>query len=76
VKICRDPRHSDCTLLEEGVYFHRRFGEWIMGFRDLPSVRPEDVPGFNPIYLRRWTLKQVLAEPDPILRLLYCFSGV
>jgi len=43
--------------------------------RDLPSVRPEEVPGFNPISLRPWTRKQILAEPDPILRLLYSFAG-
>jgi len=76
VKILRDERHRDGTLLKEGTNFHRRFGEWTMGFRDLALVNPEQVPGFNPIYLRHWTLKQVLTEPDPILQLLYSFAGI
>jgi hypothetical protein len=76
VRISRDHRHTDCTLLKEGTHFQRRFAEWTMGFRDLSAVKPQDVPGFNPIYLRHWTLTQVLAEPDPILQLLYSFAGV
>jgi len=76
VRIIRDPRHRECTLLKEGTNFDRRFAEWTMGFRDLGSVKPEDIPGFNPIYLRHWTLKQVLKEPDPILQLLYSFAGI
>ena len=75
VRITRDPRHANCTLLKEGTHFQRRFGEWTMGFKDLSSLRLQDVPGFNPIYLRHWTLKQVLAEPDPVLQLLYSFAG-
>ena len=47
-----------------------------MGFRDLSSLKPEDVPGFNPIYLHPWTLKKVLAEPDPMVQLLYSFAGI
>ena len=75
LKITRDSRHQDCTILQENVHFERRFGEWTMGFRNLSSLRPQDVPGFNPIYLRHWTLKQVLAEPDPVLQLLYLFAS-
>lgn len=75
-KICRDPRHRDCTLIKQGPLYRRRFGEWTMGFRDLSTLKPEEVPGFNPIFLKNWTLKQVLAQPDPVLQLVYSFASV
>lgn len=75
VKIIRDPRHKDCTLIKEGDLYQRRFADWTMGFRDLSTLSP-DVPGFNPIFLKNWTLKKILAEPDPVFQLLYSFAGV
>jgi hypothetical protein len=75
-KIQRDPRHKDCTVLREDSWYHRRFADWSMGFRDLSTLKPEEVPGFNPVFLQNWTLSRVLREPDPILQLLYSFSGV
>jgi len=76
VKITRDPRHSDWTLIKEGALFQRRFSDWSMGFRDLSALKPSEVPGFNRIFLKNWTLKKVLAEPDPVLQLLYSFASV
>lgn len=75
VKILRDQRHKNATLIREGDLFRRRFPDWTMGFRDLSTLRPTDVPGFNPIFLQNWTLKKVLSEPDPVLQLLYSFAG-
>lgn len=75
VKITRDPRHKDCSILQEGVLFERRFAEWTMGFRNLWTVKPEEVPGFNAIFLRGLTFRRVLEEKDPVLRLLYSFAG-
>lgn len=74
--ICRDSRHRDCTLLKEETLFLPRFAEWTMGFRNLATLRPEDVPGFSPIFLQPWTLSRVLLEKDPVLQLLYSFAGV
>lgn len=39
------------------------------------SLKPSEVPGFSPIYFQNWTLPKILAEPDPVLRLLYSFAG-
>lgn len=75
VKISQDRRHSDCTVLNEGTLFRRRFSDWTMGFRNLASVRPEEVPGFNPIFLRGLTLRTVLEQKDPVVQLLYSFAG-
>jgi len=75
VKISRDRRHRDCTILQEGVVFQRRFAEWTMGFRNLATLKPEQLPGFNPIFLKNWSLTTVLTERDPVIRLLYSFAG-
>ena len=74
-QIIRDPRHRDCTLMRDGQALDRRFQDWTMGFKDLSALKPEEVPGFNPVFLQNWTLKRVLAEPDPVIQLLYSFAG-
>jgi len=76
VRITRDSRHRNCTILGEGSTFRRRFSQWTMGFRDLSAIRPDEVPGYNPIFLRAWTLREILAQPDPIVQLLYSFAAV
>ena len=75
-KIKNDGRHKDCTVLKRGTTYQRRFADWSMGFRDLSNLKPEEVPGFNTIFQQKWTLTQVLLQPDPVLQLLYSFSGV
>jgi hypothetical protein len=75
VRILRDPRHQHCTVFQEGEVFQRRFADWSMGFRNLSTLRPSEIEGFNPMFFQNWTLQKVLAEPDPVLRLLYSFAG-
>lgn len=74
VKICRDERHKECTILDEGTLFQRRFADWSMGFRNL-DARPLSVEGFSPIFFQKLPLARIVAEPDPILRALYSFAG-
>ena len=74
-KILTDEKHSDCTILDQGTVFQRRFGEWTMGFRDLREVKPEEIKGFNALFLNDWTVAKVLAEKDPVLQLLYSFAA-
>jgi hypothetical protein len=75
VKIIRDTRHRECVVLEEGTLFQRRFAEWTMGFKNLATVKPADVPGFSPVFLQNWTMAKIVAERDPVLRFLYSFAG-
>lgn len=76
VKIIRDPRHRDCTVLQEGTLFQRRFADWTMGFQNLATMKPAEVPGFSPVFWQNWTMPRILAERDPVLRFLYSFAGV
>jgi len=69
-RILLDPRHHGCkTYLEEYVP-ERDFPEWTMGFRSLPGIKPEQLPGFvnltnwredtNNMTLRRGSLRKIL----------------
>lgn len=76
VRISRDPRHSECALLQQGEALTRRFADWTMGFRDLSTAEAETVLGFNRVFFQNWTIRDVVAEKDPVLQLLYSFAGV
>jgi hypothetical protein len=74
-RILRDTRHKDCTVIAQGERLGRRFPDWTMGFKDLQSLEPSQVPGFSPILQQTLRLGQIVAEPDPVLRLLFSFAG-
>jgi hypothetical protein len=74
-KIRTDPRHRDCTVIQEGAAFHRRFSDWTMGFQNLGTLDWASVRGYNATFGRDWTLARILAEPDPVLQLLYSFAA-
>lgn len=46
-KICDDPRHRGIMKITEREIQEREFGEWQMGFVNLETLKPEDVPGFS-----------------------------
>lgn len=46
-KICKDPRHRGILKVSERPIQRREFGEWQMGFVNLETVKPEDVPGYS-----------------------------
>ncbi len=46
-RICRDPRHKGILKVSERPINEREFSAWQMGFVNLESLRPEDVPGFS-----------------------------
>lgn len=49
-RIQRDPRHTRPTQIIREPIVHRTFGEWTMGFSDLPSSRIADIPGLNDFF--------------------------
>lgn len=46
-RICRDPRHRNPIVLDEGEFPDRQFGEWSMGFRDSAQPDLQALPGFS-----------------------------
>lgn len=46
-RICRDPRHRNPIVLDEGEFPGRQFGEWSMGFRDIAAPEVRTLPGFS-----------------------------
>ncbi len=74
VKITQDPRHKDCELIVQGARLCRRFPDWTMAFRNFSTLSPQEVPGFSSLLNTPLTWSQLLAERDPLLRLVYSFA--
>ena len=56
-------RHEDAKL-------RRRFGEaWCAWSRHTPALLPARLPS-GPLHLRRWSVRQVLRNGEPVWRLL------
>lgn len=45
--IKKDPRHTNCTLLEKKHISERKFPDWSMGFKKLSDTDLSDVQGLN-----------------------------
>jgi uncharacterized membrane protein (DUF373 family) len=45
--IKKDPRHSNCTILEKKHISERKFPEWSMGFKKFSDADLSDVKGLN-----------------------------
>lgn len=71
-RICRDPRHSDVTLLTYREIGERTFGDWAMGYVSYVDAdtlaRHSDAGRFDPFALeaaRVLPLLEELAKPRP-----------
>ena len=72
--IRRDPRHKNCEVIVQGARLCRRFSSWKMEFRNLSGLAPQEVPGFSPLLDKPLTWPELLAEKDPLLRMVYSFA--
>ncbi|NNM53911.1 MAG: BLUF domain-containing protein [Spirochaetales bacterium] len=73
-KITRDPRHKNCEVIVQGARLCRKFSSWTMAFRNLSGLTPQEVPGFSAVLDKPLTWSELLAERDPLLRLVYSFA--
>ncbi|MGD2118934.1 MAG: BLUF domain-containing protein [Chromatiales bacterium] len=48
--ICRDPRNTGIVKLHEAEIEQRDFPDWSMGFKNLESLSPDEVPGFADVF--------------------------
>jgi hypothetical protein len=46
-RICQDPRHGGCTLIDSGSAAARMFPDWRMGFRNLSETDVSKLPGYS-----------------------------
>lgn len=48
--ICKDPRNEGQVILREAEIINRDFPDWSMGFQNLESSSPKDMPGFVEVF--------------------------
>lgn len=74
--ILKDPRNSgNVTLIEEEIS-QRNFPNWSMGFKNLESCSPEDLPGFQDVFNGKLDKEIVTKNPSKALRLLLKFAKI
>jgi hypothetical protein len=72
-KIENDPRHFNVTTLMEGPLEQRQFPAWSMGFQDLRSTIPADVPGFSQFLEVDLTPESFADHPTQFQQILLLF---
>jgi len=72
--IQNDSRNTGVSkLLEEGI-IQRDFPDWSMGFKNLVSYSPEDIPGFVGIFNGRLDKDLVIKHKSDAVNLILNFS--
>lgn len=62
-KICKDSRHRGILKISERPITERDFGAWQMGFVNLETINPDDVPGFSDYLLTPLTEDSFGSDP-------------
>ncbi|MBI1355103.1 MAG: hypothetical protein GC160_12210 [Acidobacteria bacterium] len=73
-RIEADPRHTSCRVLLSELAEKREFESWSMGFEDLDSLSPPDVPGLSDYLERSFDSDFFQREPSAALLLLNLFK--
>ena len=73
-RICRDPRHSNITLLTEETVAERHFSDWSMGYRQLSAEDVAKFPKYAPYFQFGFNATTFQAKPGVALELLELFG--
>lgn len=74
MRIARDPRHCDATVLEDEAIAERSFPAFHMGFRRLEASDAVSHPAWAPALDRGFDLASLGARPGIALELLVAFG--
>lgn len=72
--IVKDPRNNSNVILLEEQISERDFPNWSMGFKNLKSCSPEELPGFQDIYNGKLDKELAVKNPTKALGLLMLFA--
>ena len=73
-RILEDSRHRGILTLLEGPLTERQFPGWSMGFHDLRSAEPSQIPGYSEFLNVPLTGAEFSAEPTRAQKLLMSFK--
>lgn len=72
--ILKDPRNTgNVTLVEENIS-QRDFPDWSMGFKNLKSCSPEELPGFQDVFNGKLDKELLVKNTSKALGLLMGFA--
>jgi hypothetical protein len=72
--ICRDPRNEGHVILRESQIAGRDFPDWSMGFENLESRVPDEIPGFVEVFGGRLDRSIAVNNITNAVRLLLNFA--
>jgi hypothetical protein len=72
--ICKDPRNEGHVILSESEIPVRNFPDWSMGFENLESCTPDQIPGFVEVFGGKLDKSIALNNKTNAIRLLMSFS--
>jgi len=72
--ICKDPRNTGVVKLLEEEIEVRDFPGWSMGFKELKTCRPDELPGFVDIFNSKLDKKIAIKNESSAIKLLMNFS--
>jgi hypothetical protein len=63
-KILLDPRHTQISAIIKRPIVKREFGDWKMGFVNLETVNPDELPGFSDYMQKPMTYETFEQDPS------------
>lgn len=73
--IKRDTRHYQIITLAKTVIDERMFGDWKMGFVNLQTLKPENIPGYVDFLNRTFDLKTLVPDTSLAYKFLNIFRS-
>jgi len=72
--ILKDPRNNGNVVLAEETISQRDFSGWSMGFKNLESCSPEELPGFHDVFGGKLDKELAVKNSSEALDLLMDFA--
>lgn len=72
--ILKDSRNTGNILLADEAISQRAFPNWSMGFKNLESVSPQELPGFQDVFAEKLDINIAANNPSKALDLLFKFA--
>jgi len=73
--ILRDSRNTGNVILVEEEISERNFPDWSMGFKNLETCSPEDIPGFNDLFNGKLDKETANINKEKSVRLIMSFAS-
>jgi hypothetical protein len=73
--ICKDPRNEGHVILRESEILSRNFPDWSMGFENLDSSSPIELPGFVEVFGGKLDKTIAVNNKTNAIRLLMNFAN-